>query len=58
MSRTKKKYSNGQSRGGSGIPASTTRTPKDYHRVAVQFHGGELAYEKFVKGGRRGYAVR
>jgi hypothetical protein len=60
--RNKRKYMNGQPRGGTPGKATNTecpegRTPKDYHRIAVAFHGGELAHEKWVKGGRRGYRV-
>lgn len=51
---------NGQPRGGTpgkatftGTPAG--RAPKDYHKQAVAFHGGEVAYEKWVAGGRKGY---
>jgi hypothetical protein len=60
MSRLKKKYSNGQSRGGTSPNATDTGCPegrhkKDYHRQAVQFHGSEQAYEAFVEGGRKGY---
>ncbi len=57
MSRLRKKYSNGQSRGtGSKAPARLTgRTPKDYHRQEVAFHGGEMNYEKWIKNGRVTY---
>lgn len=58
MSRRKCTYANGQSRGGSGVVRSTTRAPKDYERIAIAFHGGDLAYEKYVKGGRKGYGQR
>lgn len=58
--RTKKKYISGQKRGGTpgratdtGCPAG--RNPKDYYRQAVAFHGGDMAYQKWVEGGRRGY---
>jgi hypothetical protein len=51
---------NGQSRGGTPGSATNTNCPdgrnkKDYHRVAVAFHGGELSYEKWVENGRKGY---
>jgi hypothetical protein len=56
MSRTRKKYSNGQKRGGGpSAKAKMSRNPKDYHRVAVAFHGGELAYQAWIDGGRKGY---
>lgn len=60
MSRLKKKYSNGQSRGGTpGHATDTTcpegRNPRDYGRVMIQFHGGDLALENYVKNGRKGY---
>jgi hypothetical protein len=58
--RSKTKYMNGQSRGGvkgkavdSTCPAG--RTPKNYHKQEVAFHGGETAYEAWVKAGRKGY---
>lgn len=58
--RTKKKYANSQKRGGtpgkatdSGCPAG--RHAKDYHRVAVAFHGGEMALDKWKNGGMKGY---
>jgi hypothetical protein len=52
----KKKYKNGRSRNvGDGIPASSTRKPKDYLKVAVGFHGGEMAYNQYVENGRNGY---
>lgn len=61
--RSKRKYMNGQSRG--GVPgvavdtdnASRGRTPKRYHTQAVSFQGGETAVENWVKGGRRGYGA-
>lgn len=57
MSRLKKKYANGQSRGGNpGTATFTGRSnPKDYHRQEVAFHGGEMAFEKWRDGGRKGY---
>lgn len=60
MSRVKYKYSNGQSRGGTpGHATDTTqkegRNKKDYHYAAVAFHGGDMALENWVKGGRKGY---
>lgn len=61
MSRQKKIYSNGQSRG--GIPGKAVdsgcrlgRNKKNYHAMETSFHGGELAYEKWVKNGRKGYS--
>jgi hypothetical protein len=63
MSRLRKKYTNGQKRGGTpGRPTSTTgavlgRNPKDYHKQAIAFHGGDTAYENWVNGGRKGYGV-
>lgn len=58
--RRKTKYMNGRNRGGTpGSKTDTTcppgRNPKDYHRVAVSFHGGDMAYERYVEGGRKGY---
>ena len=50
---------NGQSRG--GVPGKAVDshrddgTKKNYHRQEVAFHGGEMAYEAWVKGGRKGY---
>ncbi len=63
MSRTKWQYMNGQTRGGTpGRPTETSGTsgksPKDYHKNAVAFHGGDLAYEAWVKAGRKGYGVK
>lgn len=49
MSRTKKKYMNGQKRGGGRTTQLHSATPKDYHRQAVNFHGGELAWEKAME---------
>ncbi len=58
MSRTKKKYTNGQSRGGTspsvtdttyGTATNRNGSPKDYHRQAVAFHGGELKLEEFLE---------
>jgi len=58
--RTKDRYMNGQSRGGTPGVATDTSKPtgrhkKDYHRQEVAFHGGEMAYDKWVKNGRKGY---
>jgi len=60
MAHTKKKYSNGQSRGGTPGQATNTsrkegRNPKDYGRVAIGFHGGDVSYERWVAAGRKGY---
>lgn len=60
MSRSKKVYPNGKPRGGTPGKATDTsqlarRSPKDYHRQMVAFHGGEMALERWVKGGRNGY---
>lgn len=58
--RSKTKYICGQSRGGTPGKAVDSRcqpgrTPKNYHKQEVAFHGGEMAYEAYVKDGRRGY---
>jgi hypothetical protein len=63
MSRRKCTYANGQSRGGTTGSSTNTeqrdgRAAKDYARVAIAFHGGDLAYEKYMKGGRKGYGQR
>lgn len=60
MARTKKKYANGKKRGGTpGIATDTRcpagRNPRDYGRIMVTYHGGDLAYERWVKEGRKGY---
>lgn len=60
MSRLKKKYSNGQKRGGNSPNATDTSCPpgrqkKNYHKQEVAFHGSEMNYEKFVNAGRKGY---
>lgn len=48
MSRTKKKYANGQSRGVGHVPQWKSRSPKDYHKQAIGFHGGEAKLEEFL----------
>lgn len=56
--RTKKKYMNGRPRGGvpgRAVDSHRETGKKDYHRMEVAFHGGEMAYEAWVKGGRKGY---
>jgi hypothetical protein len=58
--RSKTRYICGQTRGGIKGKAVDSvcppgRAPKDYHRQSVLFHGGEMAYEAYVKGGRKGY---
>lgn len=58
--RNKYTYICGQSRGGTPGKATDSgckpgRTPKDYHKQEVIFHGGEMKYEAYVKDGRRGY---
>lgn len=60
MAHTRKKYSNGQSRGGTPGSATNTackdgRNPKNYSKVMVAFHGGDVAYERWVAAGRKGY---
>jgi hypothetical protein len=60
MSRIKKKYSNGQKRGGTSPNATDTGCPagrsrKNYHYQAAAFHGGEMNYERWVSEGRKGY---
>lgn len=54
MARTKKRYANGQSRGDGSQPMRRSPTPRDYHRMAVAYHGGELALEKFMEGLKKG----
>lgn len=58
MARQKKKYICKQRRGGTSPNATATefgstenknRSPKDYHRQKVAYHGGEMALEKFEK---------
>jgi hypothetical protein len=49
MARQKKKYSNGQSRGTGTQSMRRNPTPKDYHRQAVAYHGGELKLEEFLE---------
>lgn len=61
--RRNKRYMNGQKRGGTpGRPTVTEgtsgRSPKEYHKQAVAYHGGDLAFEAYVKAGRKGYNVR
>ena len=58
--RSKERYICGQTRG--GIPGKCCdtsqrdgRNKKDYYRQMVAFHGGDVAYENWVKGGRKGY---
>lgn len=41
---------NGQSRGDGTRPMLRSPTPRDYHRQAVSYHGGELNLEEFLKG--------
>jgi len=60
MSRLKKKYSNGKSRGGTPGKATDTTCPegrnqRDYHRQMVVFHGGDVALERWIAAGRKGY---
>jgi len=55
MAHTKKKYQNGQPRFSKELNAPAQRNPKDYYRVMVGFHGGDLALEAYVKEGRKGY---
>jgi hypothetical protein len=60
MAHLKKKYSNGQSRGGTPGSATDTsrregRHAKDYYRQMVSFHGGDRQLEEFIKKGRKGY---
>ncbi len=55
MARTRKKYSNGQSRGGA-IGTMRRSGKKDYHRKAVEFHGGEMALAQWKDAGMKGYA--
>lgn len=60
MAHTRKKYSNGQSRGGTPGHATNTskpegRNPKDYYAIAKAFHGGDVAYERWIASGRKGY---
>lgn len=60
MSKLKKSYSNGRSRGGTPGKSTDTicpagRQPKDYHRQEVAFHGSETNYNAWVEGGRKGY---
>ena len=49
MARTKKKYTNGQDRGNGTQPQRRSLTPKDYHRQAVSYHGGEQKLEEFLE---------
>ena len=54
----KKKYGCGQSRKPSGEGSGaerSSRNPKDYHRQELSFHGSQMAYDKWVDGGRKGY---
>jgi hypothetical protein len=58
--RQRKKYSNGQPRGGTPKVATNTnppagKNPKDYHKQEAAFHGGEMAYEAWAEGGKKGY---
>lgn len=58
MSRMRKKYTNGQKRGGTpgtAVDSGLSGRRKDYHRQAVMFHGGEMALDRWVENGRRGY---
>lgn len=58
MSRMRKRYSNGQSRGGvKGVCVDSGRkeTKKDYHRQEVAFHGSEMAYNNWADKGMKGY---
>jgi hypothetical protein len=47
MSRTRKRYANGQKRTSEGM--GQRRNPKDYHTMEIKFHGSESAYVKWAE---------
>jgi hypothetical protein len=49
MARQKKRYMNKQSRGDGTKPRVKSATPKDYHRQAVSYHGGDAKLEEFLE---------
>jgi len=49
MARQKKRYTNRQSRGNGTQPKVHSDTPKDYYRMSVQHHGGDMALEAFLE---------
>jgi hypothetical protein len=50
--RLKKKYSNGQKRGGE--PSVRRSAIKDYHRMEIMFHGSESSFQRW-KEKKKGY---